>query len=319
MKGILTAVVLVILAFGSLITFPAYIPWMALIWIALSLIAIARNRPMWPWLATCVLIILMKRPGYTAGLAGFALVVIAVAIIDWRMLRNKPESMDFRRVAIFAFALAIATIFYGASRWYAANTSKLLVANQRPIACLGDSLTDFGYPQELERLVRVPIADFGVNGITTDDGIDMIPDILAVNPQLVVIELGGHDYNADKKTREATRSNLVQLIDAFRDREIAVILVEIPRGFISDPYDGLERELCAKYDLQLIDDSIIRSFVFNSPILPPGIWLDPSNRYSNDGLHPNALGNRRFARVVAESLESVFGDSILRAESVAAQ
>ena len=27
-----------------------------------------------------------------------------------------------------------------------------------------------------------------------------------------------------------------------------MILVEIPRGFITDPYHGLERELAAKYD-----------------------------------------------------------------------
>jgi lysophospholipase L1-like esterase len=176
---------------------------------------------------------------------------------------------------------------------------------------LGDSLTDYGYPQELEKLISVPIADFGVNGIKTDDGIKMIPDILAANPQLVVIELGGHDYNADKKPRSATRSNLAKLIETFLDQDIAVILVEIPRGFISDPYDGLERDLAEEYDLQLIDDSVIRSFVFKGPMIPPGIWLDPSRRYSDDGLHPNTSGNEHFARVVCQSLVKVFGDSIL--------
>ena len=173
-------------------------------------------------------------------------------------------------------------------------------------------MTDYGYPQELEKLISVPVADFGVNGIKTDDGIKMIPEILAANPQLVVIELGGHDYNAGQKPRSATRSNLETLIEAFLEQDIVVILVEIPRGFVSDPYDGLERELAAKYDLQLINDSVIRSFVFNSPIIPPGMWLDPSQRYSDDGLHPNDLGNKHFARVVRHALVKVYGDSILK-------
>ena len=99
---------------------------------------------------------------------------------------------------------------------------------------------------------------------------------------------------------------------AFLHQDIAVILVEIPRGFISDPYDGLERELAAQYDLQLIDDSVIRNFVFNSPIIPPGMWLDRSQRYSDDGLHPNNLGNEYFAHVVSQSLVKVCGDSILK-------
>jgi lysophospholipase L1-like esterase len=164
----------------------------------------------------------------------------------------------------------------------------------------------------LAKLISVPVADFGVDGIKTDDGIKMIPKILAANPQVVVIELGGHDYNGDNKPRSATKANLAQLIEAFQARDIAVVLVEIPRGFIWDPYDGLERELAAEYDLQLIDDSVIRNFVFNSPIIPPGMWLSPSQRYSDDGLHPNALGNKYFARVVSRALVKVFGDSILK-------
>jgi len=281
MQRILLAVSVIVLLFGSLITFPAYLPWMALVWIVLALISHTKSRAIWPWLLGCAAITIVKRPGF--------------AISIWALLLS-----------------AVACLWIG--NWFDTNTSKHLVADGRPIACLGDSLTDFGYPQELEKLISSPVADFGVNGITTDDGIEMIPEILAVNPQAIVIELGGHDYNGDNKTRQATRANLVKLIETFRNQKVEVLLVEIPRGFISDPYDGLERELAAEYDLQLVDDTVIRSFIFNSPLLPPGIWLDPSRRYSKDGLHPNQLGNEHFARVVGRALESVFGKSILRNE-----
>ena len=264
---------------------------------------------MWPWLLACVAIVVVKRPGLTLGCWSVLIAFSAVALLDWISRRDKSESKEnvrhHKRLAASATVLMAATVFFATARWYAANTSAQCVSDGRAVACLGDSLTDFGYPQELEKLLSVPVADFGVNGITTDAGIKMIPEILATNPQIVVIELGGHDYNGEDKTRSATRANLEKLITAFKSKDIAVILVEIPRGFISDPYDGIERELAAKYDLQLINDSVIRSFIFNSPILPPGMWRDPSRRYSKDGLHPNELGNQYFAKVVKASIDRV--------------
>ncbi len=312
MKRIIATITVVALVFGSLITFPAYLLWMAAIWLGIAVVALAMNKPAWPWLGSCVLIILIKQPGYTIGFWLCLTTVVAVAVLDWRSRKKKQESISRKRLTVFVLILATPLIGYGAERWFAVNASQLHVADQRPIACLGDSLTDYGYPQELGKLIRVPVADFGVNGITTDAGIKMIPEILAAQPQLVIIELGGHDYNSDKKPRAETRANLVKLITSFRNADVHVVLIEIPRGFVTDPYRGLERELAAEFDLQLIDDSVIRSFIFNGPILPPGTWLDPSRRYSNDGLHPNKLGNKHFANVVSRALVKLYGDSILR-------
>ena len=294
MKRIALSVGIVALCFGSLITFPAYLHWMAFIWLMLSLVAGAYKRPMWGWLVGCVLIIAIKRPGYTIEFWILSILFVVIAFLDWRAIRRKPRTFEYKRLAVYALALFAATAHYGVARWFASNTSRQLTLDNRPIACLGDSLTDYGYPQALEKMISVPVADFGVDGIKTDDGIKMIPEILATNPQLVVIELGGHDYNADKRPRSTTKANLETLVEAFIEQDIAVILVEIPRGFISDPYDGLERELAAKYDLQLVDDSVIRSFVFYSPIIPPGMWLDPSLRYSDDGLPSKRIRQSTF-------------------------
>ncbi len=316
MKRILTCIGFVVLLFGSLISFPSWLAWMASVWVFVGLAAAAKDKPVWPWLIGLVVVLLVKRPGWTMELWVLLLVLSAVALRDWRSRNGSDKSFNRKWLLFGSGALVVTLVNFHAARWIKTNPSGKRELDDRPIACLGDSLTDYGYPQELEKLLKVPVADFGVNGIATDDGIKMTPAILESNPQLVVIELGGHDYNGEQKTRAQTRENLVTLIETFKDANVGVVLVEIPRGFISDPYDGLERELCGHYDLKLIDDSLIRSFVFRSPIVPPGMWLDSSQHYSKDGLHPNELGNRHFARTVAGALADVFGDSILKRESV---
>ena len=42
------------------------------------------------------------------------------------------------------------------------------------------------------------------------------------------------------------------------------------------------------------------------------MWRDRSKQFSNDGLHPNLLGNKHFANVVAAALVKVYGDDILK-------
>ena len=81
-----------------------------------------------------------------------------------------------------------------------------------------------------------------------------------------------------------------------------MLLCEVPRGFIFDPFFGLERELAREYDLDLVPDTMIRKLVLFSPYAPPGLWLPKNFRYSDDGLHPNAAGNRMLARQLARHL-----------------
>lgn len=92
MKRVIFAVGVVVLIFGSLISFPADIPWMSFIWLVLSLIANANRKPMWPWFAGCVLIIAIKRPGYTAEFWILTILFVVVAFLDWRALRRKHET-----------------------------------------------------------------------------------------------------------------------------------------------------------------------------------------------------------------------------------
>jgi len=213
---------------------------------------------------------------------------------------------DHPRRRWLAFAITTAVVgFFGIKRTLDAQPSQPITLDQRPIVCLGDSLTEGkhgGYPAELQKLVYPPVLNYGRNGFTTKMVIDkLLQQIVDEQPQLVVVEIGGHDYNTGEP-RDETKARLRQIIQTLIDADIEVVIVEIPRGFINDPFYGIERELTAEFDLKLIPDTIIRRFVFFSPIAPPGFWMNSKQHLSDDGLHPNERGQVEFAKVVADAI-----------------
>ena len=124
-----------------------------------------------------------------------------------------------------------------------------------------------------------------------------------------MIELGGHDF-LQGRSRAATKEKLQQMIAACREMGAEVVLVEIPRGFMTDPFAGLERELAAEHDLELVPDSAIRQLVLWSPISPPGMWI-PGSHLSDDGIHTNARGSTFVAQYVVDALVRVYGPQVL--------
>ncbi len=186
----------------------------------------------------------------------------------------------------------------------------------RPIVCLGDSLTeglhpDDGYPDALKHLVNAEVINLGFSGMASSQAIGQIDRVLSHNPQLVIIELGGHDF-LKGHSRSQTRSNLTSLIDSCRRNGSDVVLMEIPRGFIFDPYASLERQIASEKDVQLISDTWLRQIVLLSPIAPPGRWMSEHARLSEDGIHSNEQGSQKIANDVARVLESMYGEALLK-------
>jgi lysophospholipase L1-like esterase len=182
----------------------------------------------------------------------------------------------------------------------------------RPVVCLGDSLTagmppDGSYTRVLQKLLTVPVVNLGQDGITSADALAKLPALVEANPQVVVVELGGHDF-LKGHNRAATQANLERIIEACRTIGAEVILIEIPRGLITDPYAGMERQLARRHDLELISDTPLRKLILYSPYTPLG--LRPAWRLSDDGLHPNAQGNRVLAQAVADALVRVLGSDV---------
>lgn len=94
----------------------------------------------------------------------------------------------------------------------------------------------------------------------------------------------------------------------------AVVLFEIPRGLVVDPWRGLERSLARQYDIQLVPDSAIRTlFLFSAP--GPLRFLGSARWLSEDGIHPNERGHECLARRVLEALQVPFGEAVVRSDA----
>jgi lysophospholipase L1-like esterase len=276
------------IVFTALLVFPNRIPEFAGLWLVWCTFRLAtRNSIRFELLAIPVwLMIKWPEPTWSTGIFLIVVLVVAAAFSNatkWKL----PVGVLWLSWMLWIVQHHVGT--HGFQK----------TANPMgPVVCLGDSLTDFGYPQELEKEISQPIADYGFNGYTTVDALKLVPEIAALKPHTVVIELGGHDFK-NGESRSATADNLRQMIEAFQNSGAKVVLVEIPRGFINDPWYGFERQLAREYDLDLVPDTMIRRLIFWSPMIPPGSLVPPLQRLSDDGLHPNDLGNQMMAETVA--------------------
>ncbi len=320
---------LIALGMSSLLAFPSVIPWMLMCWLLLHTLFVLAGQASWMPLAALVTISLIKNVNRPTSL--IALLVVCALVIFWNLWRHRLGKGDFRQtkhnvslpirsnmgVSAVTLPLLWATWDWVAVDWHcgATKSQPVPLMPDRPIVCVGDSLTATRYPKVLAQRITVPVIDEGHDGITSDDAVRIIEnhDFWLSRPQAVVLEIGGHDYNQGLPwAREKLVANLEKIIVRCRRHGAEVILVEIPRGFCRDSFCGIERQLSRRFDLQLVPDSPIRQFVFFSPIVPPGSWLSEAHHLSEDGLHPNERGNEVFVRYIAAALKKVFGPGILR-------
>jgi lysophospholipase L1-like esterase len=288
-------------------------------WLLWHTVSVVRGRPGWLPLVACGTVLWVKRVYWPPAL--WALMIALAAVATLRV--GSARGGGGRQAAIFRWAGG--TVLWvlwawlaGDWQWAARSSSRPRLDPARPVVCLGDSLTSGiepygGYPSDLAAMLTVPVVDLSAAGISAEQALPLLPRVAEACPQAVVVELGGHDF-LQGRDRASTRATLVQIITAARQAGAEVILMEIPRGFIVDPYAGLERELAREFDLELISDSTIRDLVLWSPIAPPGMWCT-GGRLSDDGLHPNARGNAHLARRVAAALHRLYGPEVLRSVS----
>jgi acyl-CoA thioesterase I len=242
-------------------------------------------------------------------------VILAITLFSaWQIRRRVPAtSRRFTWLSTLVLWMAWGGMTVD---WYAASHCRhpVLLRPDRPVVCFGDSMTSLGvfggYPRNLQGLVSLPVVNLGIGGISAKQTVDEhLLELARLNPQVVVIELGGHDFLRGH-TRASTKANLKKIIDAVRQIDAEVVLMEIPRAFMSDPYWGLEREIARQEDVELMPDTAMRTIFLRSTAFPPGTWLGEPYLTDETGIHANERGNQILAEHVANALERMYGPEI---------
>lgn len=162
-----------------------------------------------------------------------------------------------------------------------------------PILMFGDSLVEGvgategkSLPEQLGRLMEVPILNYGVSGDTTRDALKRLPDALEQNPKGVIIVLGGNDF-LKKIPREETFQNLEKVVTAFQNQGAITVVVGVRSGIIGGGADEQYEDLAERTGSVYVSD--ILAGIFGHTEL------------MSDAIHPN---DRGYA-VIAERLETL--------------
>lgn len=151
------------------------------------------------------------------------------------------------------------------------------------IVCFGDSLTRGGgatrekdYPARLEEMTGIEVINSGVSGNTTADGLARLEDdVLAFEPDVVLITLGGNDLK-NRVSVDTARANLLGIIQRIQATGAMVILggIDIPlygKGY-AEMYESVARQT----------GSVLISNILE------GIFSRPD--LMSDSIHPNDEG-----------------------------
>ena len=180
--------------------------------------------------------------------------------------------------------------------------SAALSNDNRPVlVCFGDSLTaglgtDPGqsYPDylqaDLDRMhYHYRVDNEGISGNTTKDGVERLPEILALHPAAVVVEFGGNDGLRGLPI-EDTRANLDQIIGTLQHAGIKVALagITLPPDYGTDYIQKFNQTyalLAKKYRVPML------------PFLLKNVY-GVSGMMQRDQTHATAKGNAVVARNV---------------------
>lgn len=191
----------------------------------------------------------------------------------------------------------------------AAANGKADSSDKRPVVvCFGDSLTaghgaDLGasYPDFLQKDLdrdgyRVHVINEGISGNTTKDGVDRLAEVIALKPQVVVLEFGGNDGLRGLNLQN-TRANLATMLQGLRDAHIKVVIA----GMTLPPDYG------ADYVSRFTSNYASLGKQFHQPVLPfllANVYGVPG-MMQEDRTHATEKGNAMVARNVLPYVEKL--------------
>ncbi len=166
----------------------------------------------------------------------------------------------------------------------------------KTILAFGDSLTyghgasyDESYPAHLSSLTGHKVINAGINGETSDEGLQRLPKLLEDKSiKLMILCFGGNDI-LRRQSMNALKNNLQTMIRMAKTKEIDVLLVAVPNiGLFGLAPLELYEEVAKEEKVPLLDTVLAN--ILHQPSL------------KNDQIHPNALGYKQMAEKIYESL-----------------
>ncbi len=194
------------------------------------------------------------------------------------------------QVRIFWMCLGIALIG-GLIFFFTAHTPiRNLDSSGTTIVAFGDSLIyGVGATQGhdvislLSQKIGQPIINKGVSGNTTIDGLARIDQVLAENPKIVILLLGGNDY-LRKIPLETTFANLGTIIEKIHAQGSAVLVLGVRGGLLRDTYGSHFEKLADTYQTGFVPN------VLDGLIGTPELMADT--------IHPNDAGYAKMAEKI---------------------
>jgi acyl-CoA thioesterase I len=178
----------------------------------------------------------------------------------------------------------------------AAKLSKL--SSQDVILAFGDSLTygngakeNESYPAVLQSLSGLKVINAGISGEESAPGLVRLPSALEKHqPKLLVLCHGGNDLLRKNDVGEM-ESNIRQMIQLAKDKDIPVVLLGVPKpGLFLSSFE-VYKTIAETTDIIFLEDLI------------PEVLGDKNLK--SDTVHPNKEGYRVMAETIYSTLQEI--------------
>ena len=140
---------------------------------------------------------------------------------------------------------------------------------------------------QLGNVTGVPILNYGMNGDTTRDGLARLNQVLAEDPRIAIVLLGGNDF-LRKIPREETFQNLETIVTAFQKQGAIVMVLGVRSGIVGGGADEEFEVLAERTGSAYVPDVLL------------GVFAHPD--LMSDAIHPNDTGYGVIAARIAPQL-----------------
>ena len=198
--------------------------------------------------------------------------------------------------------LAIPVLLLAGAAWFfwpsATSRVRNLDSRGASIIAFGDSLTagvgapaGEDYPANVARRIGKPVINAGVSGDTTESALARLQgDVLALNPWIVIVGLGGNDY-LRRVELATTEANLRTIVREIQRSGAMVVLLGFRFPSFGASYESMYERIAEEERCLLIPD------------LLDGILRD--SKLKSDEIHPNGLGYDVMAERIEGPLEKL--------------